>query len=469
MKKILNLFFASFIIVFILSGCQDRTDLTGPTPSNGKVDFTRLVSLGNSLTAGYQSSALYADAQLYAYDAQIAKEVNANYATPTISYPGIGGLMYIKSIDLSKGTIVIGVNPSTGTPTNTGYKAPYNNLGVPGAILNDILNTTSSTTNPFFNIVLRGLGTEYSQAKTLQPTFLTLWIGNNDILGYATSGGTSPYTPSAVFTSLFNTLGDSVASLGCKVAVANIPDVTSIPFFTTVGPVMAMEVPWALFKSMGVPGLIYEKHGETIGTGVADSLALLTGQVLITLPGSNYASLIGQSTGKFYRDNHYPALPVGIDTTKPFGLHPQNPWPDALILDQDEVNTAKTTTTDFNNTIASVVNKYSDRFVLVDINKFFKTVRAADFAGGTVIDGIRFFTTYITGGLFSLDGIHPTGQGQAVVANQFLAAINAKFGSNFPMIDVAAVPGSLILAKRAYEQSQKLPYFEPGTFDHILY
>ena len=468
MKKTLHLIFASVIVFLIFSGCQDRTDLTGPSPANGKVDFTRLVSLGNSLTAGYQSGALYADAQLYAYDAQIAKEVNANYATPTISYPGIGGLMYIKSIDLSKGTIVIGVNPSTGTPTNTGYKAPYNNLGVPGAILNDILNTTSSTTNPFFNIVLRGLGTEYSQAKALQPTFLTLWIGNNDILGYATSGGTTPYTPSAMFTSMFNTLGDSIASLGCKVAIANIPDVTSIPFFTTVGPKIAQEVPWTALKSFGVQGLVYQSTSSPIGVNVADSAALITGKVLITLPGSNYAPLIGKSTGQYYRDNHL-SIPLGVDTTQAFGFDPRNPWPDALILDENEINTAKTSTADFNSAIAGVVSKYPNQFVLVDINKFFNSLRANDFTGGTVFNGVRFFTSYITGGLFSLDGIHPTSEGQAVIANQFLAAINAKFGSNFPMIDIASVPGSLILAKQAYEQSHKLPYFEPGTFDHILY
>ncbi len=481
MKKLLYLILSSIILLLIFSGCQDRTELTAPSPANGKVDFTRLVSIGNSLTAGYQSDALYEDAQMYAFGAQMAKQVNANYAIPTISDPGIGGRMYIKSVNLDKGEIVIGTDSSSGVPTNLGYKGAYNNLGVPDALVYDVLNATNSENcalglngHPvvFFNLILRNLGTQFQQAKSLNPTFLTLWIGNNDVLLYAITGGTSPSEPtnSGTFNALFSQLGDSVASLNCKVAIANIPDVTSIPFFTTVGPVMAMQIPWALFKPLGVPGLIYQKHGEkALGTGIADSTALLTGQVLITLPGSDYATLVSQSTGKFYRDNHYPALPPGIDTTKPFGLSPQNPWPDALILDPDEINTAKTTTADFNTTIAAVVNKYSDRFVLVNINKFFNTVRAADFAGGTVINGVRFFTSYLTGGLFSLDGIHPTSQGQAVVANQFLAAINAKFGSNFSMIDVAAVPGSLILAKRAYEQSHKLPYFEPGTFNHIFY
>ena len=485
MKNIFNFVFALAIAALIFTGCQDRTNLTAPTvnPKSGSADFTRLVSIGNSLTSGYQSSALYHSAQVYAYGNLIAQQTGTSYAIPFISDPGIGGRMKIVSLDIAKGEIVLGSDPSTGTPENTAYPAPYNNLGIPGALLYDVLNATSSTTcasyvfgnpatrqpNPFFDIVLRGQGTQFSQAKALHPTFITLWIGNNDVLGFATSGGFSPSAPTATaqFQYLYSQLGDSLASLGAKVVVANIPDVTAIPFFTTVGPGMAMEIPWAAIKLLGAPGLIYQKHGETIATGVADSVSLLTGSVLVTLVGSTYAPLVGQPTGKFYRDNHYPALPVGIDTTKPFGLHPQNPWPDALILDASEIATAKTSTAAFNAAISGVAN--AKGFGLVDINTIFNTIRQNDFHGGTVYNGIPFFTSYITGGIFSLDGVHPTSQGQAIIADEFIKVINAKFGANYSLVDVASIPGSLLLAKRNVFPKGKLPYFEPGAFKHLLY
>lgn len=481
MKKTLNLIFTALLSVIIFAGCQDRTDLTAPStqsPKSGTADFTRYVSIGNSITAGYQSGALFESGQIYAYGNLIAKQTGTSYQEPLISDPGIGGRMKVDSVS----PFAISVDPSSGTPLYLTYPAPYNNLGVPGALVYDVLNATSGTTcasyvfgnpatrssNPFFDIILRGNGSQFTQTKLLHPTFITIWIGANDVLGYATSGGFSPSapTPTATFQYLYNQMADSIASLGAKVVVANVPDVTSIPFFNTVGPMMALETPWSTLKLLGIPGLVYEQHGEIIGTGVADSASLLTGKVLLTLEGSSYAPLLGESTGQFYRDNHYPILPPGIDTTKPFGFSPQNPWPDALILDASEIQTAETSTNDFNNAISAIAAAHN--WGVVDIHSIFNQMRANDFAGGTNYDGINFTTTYVTGGLFTLDGVHPTAQAQGIIANAFLQVINSKFGASYPMLNVATLPNSLILAKRSALLSQ-YPYFEKGAFKHLLF
>ncbi|MHB1686010.1 MAG: SGNH/GDSL hydrolase family protein [Ignavibacteriaceae bacterium] len=481
MKKILNLILTVLFTVIVFTGCQDRTDLTppsAPNPKSGSADFTRYVSIGNSITAGYQSGALFQSGQVYAYGNLIAQQTGTSFAMPLISDPGIGGRMKVASLN----PFTISYDPSSGTPTNLTYPAPYNNMGIPGALVYDVLNATSSTTcasyvfgnpatrnpNPFFNIILRGKGSQFSQTKLLHPTFITIWIGANDVLGYATSGGFSPSspTPTPIFQFLYSQMADSIASLGAKVVVANIPDVTSIPFFTTVGPMMALKTPWSTLKLLGVPGLVYQKHGETIASGVADSTALLTGGVLLTLQGSSYASLIGKPTGQFYRDNHYPALPPGIDTTKPFGFHPQNPWPDALILDPSEIQTAQGSTQAFNATISAIAA--AKGWGVVDIYSIFNQMRANDFTGGTMVNGIDFFTFYVKGGLFTLDGVHPSAQAQGIIANAFLTVINQKFSSNYPLINVATLPSSLILAKRSALLSQ-YPYFEQGSFKHLLF
>ncbi len=478
MKKILYIIFTVFFTVIIFTGCQDRTSLTAPSspnPKSGSADFTRYVSIGNSITAGYQSGALFQSGQIYAYGNLIAQQTGSpTFEEPLISDPGIGGRMKVASIS----PFAISVDPSSGTPLNLSYPAPYNNLGVPGATVYDVLNATSSKTcasylfggsaNIFFDIILRGAGSQFAQTKLLHPTFVTIWIGANDVLGYATSGGVSPSSPTATptFQFLYNQMADSIASLGAKVVVANVPDVTSIPFFNTVGPMMALETPWSALKGLGVVGLVYEKHGEYVGTGVADSTALLTGQVLITLTGSSYAGLLGKPTGQFYRDNHYPALPPGIDTTKPFGFHPQNPWPDALILDASEIQTAQASTQAFNATISTLASAHG--WGLVDIYSIFNQMRANDFQGGTMMNGIDFFTTYVSGGLFTLDGVHPTAQAQGIIANAFLSVINQKFGSNYSMINVSTLPNSLILAKKSTLLS-KYPYFENGSFKNLLF
>jgi hypothetical protein len=463
MKKVLSNLIITIIITFVI-GCKDRSDITSPPPQSGTADFTHYVAIGNSITAGYQSSALFQNAQAYAFGNLIAQQVNTSFAIPLISDPGIGGQLYVQSFS-STGADIKQL-PSSGVPINLDFPGPYNNLGIPGALLWDILNATSSTTcasyllsstptaNPYFDIVLRptsGLGTQFQQARLLHPTFLTLWIGNNDVLGFATSGGFSPSspTPTATFQSLYNQLGDSIASLGAKVIVANIPDVSNIPYFTTVGPLMAMKIPWATVKLLGSPGLFYQKHGVTLPdqTTFTDSLHLATLQVLITLTGQNYASLVGTATGKWYSDNSYPALPPGIDTTKPFGLHPQNPWPDALILDPSEIQTAETTTAAFNQTISIVAS--AKGFGLVDISSIFKSIFLASMtSGGGMYYGVELSTMFITGGLFSLDGVHPSNRGQGLIANEFLKVINAKFGSTFPLLNLERIPGSILLGKR---------------------
>src|SRR5574338_33763 len=457
-KLILTIFLSALIFI----SCDDYSELT-PTVKDqmsGSANFARYVSLGNSITAGYQSSTIYESAQIYSYANLIAKQVGTNFEMPLVSDPGLGGRMEIKSLD----PFAIYTNPAKGTLLNSNYPAPYNNLGVPGSLLYDVLFAKSSTTcasyvfsgspNPYFDLILRNnvlnLGTPLEQALSQAPTFITLWIGNNDVLGYATSGGTSPAapTPAATFQQIYGGIAQGLSQYstqsGAKVVVANIPSVAAIPFFTTVGLQMGMNtsIPWANL----LLGFVYQKSGETgIGSGSASQQDLMTSQVLVTLLGSSYAPLLGQPTGKFYRDNHFPALPTGIDTTKPFGFHPQNPFPNAYVLDPDEITVANNAVASYNAIIAGLAQNFG--FGLVDINTKFIQFRAADFSGGTVIDGINFKTFYVQGGLFSLDGVHPSSQAQAIIANEFIKVINTKFGASIPLVDVSSIPGSLILHK----------------------
>jgi len=446
MKKIFKTFAFIAGVVLILSACDEYNELTAPPPADaGNADFSRFVTIGNSLTAGYQSSSLYKTAQEYSYGKLIANVMEVSFAQPLVDDPGTGGRLEIESLS----PFTLFTNPTFGSPLKINHPAPYNNLGVPGAFLFDVLNATNSTDcftalfagveNPMFDLILRnsalGIGSQFLQAQALNPTFVTLWIGNNDVLGFATSGGTSP--------------------AGADVVIGNIPDVSTIAFFTTVGPQMYLA---------GVPGLVYQQHDEFgPGTGQIDDTGLLTGVVLITLRGSSYAGLIGQPTGQFYRDFGFPALPPGIDTTQAFGVTSANPWPNALILDPDEIATATATVDAYNTVIAATAN--TNGFGLVDFNAYFKTI----FNNGIVINGITFATTFVEGGLFSLDGVHPTSQGQAIIANEFIKVVNSNFSANLPLIDVSTIPGSLTLTRKVSLDKNGYAIFSNDAFDHLLF
>lgn len=430
------------VIFFI--GCQDRTELTSPpalSPASGTADLTRYVAIGNSLTAGYQSSALYESSQEYSYPNLIAKQAGlTSFAQPLIADPGIGGQIKVVTLDpfVTKYEPVQG-----GAPLNLNYPAPYGNMGIPGIVLADVMNSTTSagsySKSPFIDIVLRGLGTQFAQVKALHPSFITLWIGNNDVLGYATSGGASPTspTPSATFGFLFSQLADSLAATGAKVVVANIPSVTAIPFFTTVGPGFGAQL-----KALSVPAFYYQsgQYAPTVGT--PDQL--INNTLLLTLISQPYLADFGKPSGKFYRDKGIPPALVGADTTQPLGSQ-ANPIPNALVLDAAEIQIAAQSVSDFNTTISAVAS--AKGWGLVNINSIFNAIRASDATGGTDFGGIQFKTTFVTGGLFSLDGVHPTGQGQAILANEFIKVINSKFGASYPLISIGTIPGSLGLAK----------------------
>lgn len=437
MKSIYKLISVTVVFaVVIFVGCQDRSELTAPAaPNIGNVSLDRYVTMGNSLTAGYQSGSLFQSAQMYSYGAQIAKLVGVTYQQAFLSDPGSGGRVEVASVS----PFALKVNTGQGVPTNLNYPAPYNNLGVPGSFVYDMVNTTASansysakggSVNPLFDLVLRGQGSEFKQAKLQKPTLLSCWIGNNDVLGYATSGGTLPLTDVPTFTFLYSQLADSLASLKTKVVIANIPSVTSIPYFTTVP---------AALRDPGT-GAIITLYGETT-TGVR---ALVPGQDLLTLPASQV--LLG-ATGQ----------PTGI------GLSPTKPIPTKYVLDKDEVTKVKNAIAAFNTVIANAAS--AKGFGLFDANTFFNSVAA----GGINVDGLHLTTDFGLGGLFSLDGVHPTSTGYAVVANEFIKVINAKFGGQIPFVSVSKVPPSIVLAKQVKMSSYGIPIIAPGSLDKVLF
>ncbi|KAF0141184.1 MAG: hypothetical protein FD122_1836 [Stygiobacter sp.] len=437
MKYINRFLLLSLLLVFfVVAGCEDRSELNQPSaPSTGQVSFERFVVMGNSLTAGYQSGSLYQSAQVYSFSKQIANLVSAKFEQPLASDPGLGSRIEVASVS----PFALKTNKSVGAPINLSYAAPYNNLGVPGAFVYDIVNTTKTadsytakagSLNPIFDVVLRGQGSAFRQAKAQKPTMLFCWIGNNDILGHATSGGTVPLTDPNVFGALWKQLADSLGSLNTKVVIANIPSVTSIPFFTTIPP--ATKNP--------ATGQIILFYGQT-KTGVRQ---LVIGQDLVTLQAS---ALLTDASGN----------PTGV------GLSPTKPLPDAVVLDKDEVAIVKNTVASYNQTLATLAA--SKGFAIVDINTFFNNVAA----NGIVVDGTKFTAEFVNGGLFSLDGVHPSNQGYAIVANEFIKAINLKWGSNIPAINVATVPGSLVLAKKVTTSLMGTPIIPKGTLDNLLF
>jgi lysophospholipase L1-like esterase len=475
MKKILKAIALFAGVVLILSACDEYNELTSPTINFGTANFSRFVSIGNSLTMAEQSGSVFESGQMYSFGNLIANIVGTTYEQAIFSEPGTPGRLEIGSLDLANGTVEIVVNPNGGVPTNLTYPAPYNNLGVKGAFLPDVLNARDASTsytaqfgspNPLFDAVLRGFGTQLELAMVQQPTFVTLWIGENDILAFATRGGLFPITPVAQFATAYNTILDNLQTTGAGVIIGNIPDVKNIPYFKTVGPGIGLALQDLMLINPAVQGLVYQTGTGGIGLATpADLLpdATFVLKVLVTLTASTAATLIGDDTGAYYAMYGIP-VPANVNTAFPFGLAPENPWPNNLILDPGEIGIVDQIVAAYNGIIVAAANDKG--YAVADIHTVLNDIGKP---GGIVENGLRFTSDFLLGNTYSLDGVHPTSQGYGLIANEFIKAINQKYGASIPPVDISTIPGSLVLSKGVSLGKYGIPVIPEGALDHILF
>jgi len=382
-------------------------------PSTGTANFSTYVAFGDSLTAGYSSSALVRTYQVNSYPALIYRQATAKttgFEQPLISEPGISGLAVCNGPNppapcgILRLTVVNGAlspvpTPGRGVPVNLTLPRPYNNLAVPGQTLHDLL---TQVTGGFADVVLRQQGfTQLQQGLSLKPTFVTLWIGNNDVLGAAASGiaieGVT-LTPVDQFQADYTAVVNAISATGAKMAIANIPDVTSIPFVTTI--------PRVVFNPQTLQPIPI--NGQTVPL-IGPNGPLQPGDFVLLTASAE----LSQGRG----------IPAALGGS---GL----PLTDDVVLSKGEVATIQNFVTAYNQIIAKAA---SDKgAALVDMNANLKDLAA----NGIAVGGITFTSKFLTGGIFSYDGVHPTAFGYAYVANFFIDSINRQFGGGIPEVDL---------------------------------
>ena len=121
--------------------------------------------------------------------------------------------------------------------------------------------------------------------------------------------------------------------------------------------------------------------------------------------------------------------------TLPYGLTPYTPIDNQYVLDQNEITLAEDYINSYNSTIKSIAA--AKGLAVFDAYTFLNNIKAH----GIVVDGVALSSNYISGGIFSLDGVHLTPRGYAIVANEFIRAINAKYGSSIPSVDISNYNG----------------------------
>lgn len=365
----------------------------------GSADFTRYVAVGDSLTAGFASGGLHVDVQQLSYPALIARQAGvAGFQQPLASNPGIPALLALQS--LVPGPVIAPRSATPGSPLNLTLPRPYDNLAVPGFRVRDVVVTR--TGNPIIDLVLRGIGTQLEQAVGLQPTFASVWVGNNDVLAAATSGividGVT-LTPAAQFQADYQAIVGALLSTGAELVTATIPNVTAIAFVNAIPPVVVNPATRQPVLINGQPVPLIGPGGPL---GPAD-------KVLLTA-----SSLLAQGIG----------IPAQLGGTG-------QPLPDSVVLSAAELQAIQQRTGEYNAIIRSVASQAGAAVVPMDA--IFDQLAAEGYPVG---GGITYTTSFLTGGIFSYDGVHPTPFGYALVANEFIAAINLRYGADIPLVDL---------------------------------
>lgn len=410
--------------------------------ARGKADFTRYVALGDSYGAGVSSNSMVESHQRNGYVALLAKQANAkDFQQPTVSQPGIGPELQLLSIR----PLVIQPKASTnGVPTNLSLPRPYNNLSIPGARVNDMLTLTgaqppSNTQSQFAQFILRGLGTAADQALAQQPTFISVWIGGNDLLGAVLGGTPAALTPIDAFKSSYDALLDRLiaGAPNAGMVLGSLADAASVPFATTIPPVL---VDPATSKPVLIGGnpifYIADLGGGQIGQ--------LTPGSLVTLGASSFLA-----TGYGIPPQVAPAIPLCATPGNNCG----KPLPDGVVLTTAELQTIRTAGQAMN---AHIFAAGAARGIpVVDVNSFFEHVK-----GGVHYGEITISASFLTGGMFSYDGFHPSDIGYTLLANEFIRTVNAAYGTKIPYSSITRFYQNNGKSTRRVSEAEEL---EPGT------
>jgi lysophospholipase L1-like esterase len=490
--------------IVTVSNSSDGKPLTA-----GTADFSKYVALGDSFAAGYSDGALFVDGQKGAYPNVMAEQFGlvggGAFSTPLMN-DNIGGFL-VGGVQMASqrlyfdGKVPVPVVGQPTTEITTKLTGTFNNMGIPGAKSFHLGIAGYGTLNPYFGrFASMPTAKVINDAVAQKPTFFSLWIGGNDVLSYALSGGTGVnqtgnYNPATygsnditdptVFANTFTGLVAGLTAGGAKGVVANLPYVNALPFFTTI-PTKPVA-PYSYFidgdeelkspvispgdvatinalnaQLYGPMNMILAKLNvldriDVLSTTTANPLLIkdesledLSAKITFVAQNSGNPQLValapylGLTFGKVRQTKTGDLIPlttkaaIGSAATLPPGV-PNSlgkygityPLEDKHALIPLELTEIKTATDAYNATIKSVA--LDKKIAFVDT----KSMMDQLVNGGITSNSFTMTNSFVTGGAFSLDGVHPSPRGYALIANKFLEAINATYGSNLKGVDLS--------------------------------
>lgn len=419
---------AATVLLGACVGDGDEVITSVPAIGPGGELFARYVSMGNSITAGYQSGGLNDSLQVRAYPVLLASRAGARFESPLIARPGCPRPF----------AAPLGATGRIGT-ADTCFRINnpriVNNVAVPGARIRDLIQFPSGSVGSI-NTLLIGPRTQVRAMIEARPTFVSVWIGNNDALEAAVSGILGPRAAGA--DSTLTRLTDFQSRLNVLV--------DSIKFAAPQGVMLVGVVNAAQFSPILQPGAYFflarDAAGNFQGKPVNANCSPVT---LLGQPNPLAANLVSfQIVGdaNFTEINCDPNAYPAVDPRR--GVY---------LLDQQELAVLTARVSAYNDALQAAATANS--WIFVNPNQVFAPYLLEKDASGryqrlrkcqdlaTAATAAQFQAAVLNscpvtgptaapnffGSLLSFDGVHPSTEAHRVFAGRFAERINARYGT----------------------------------------
>ena len=435
--------------------CKPTLDVPVVVP--GSADFSKYISIGDGTPGGYADASLNREAQLAAFPNLLAQQFKlvggGEFIQPLVAEGKSYGfennqpftkydLHYVKFCDgktelypqqlYTISLIDILQFKVSPVPTPTTPAPYYNNLAAQGTkiIYLNKKPTWNGTSDTYWKKISStgattgaGAATMLSDALAQKPTFVSINVGTVDVYRYAKSGGNQDkgnddfITPLDQFhDSLYSIMNALTANATnhVKGVINNIIGIESFPYITYI-------------KYDGL--ILDDTKAAALNTFYNGQFNFHAGRNAYVI----YDPTASNGKRQITADEHI-LIEIPQDSLRCYELGGKVPIWERWVLDATELNTIKSTVTEYNSMLKAAADAYN--FAYTDNYTAMK-----DVVKGTQFEGIKLSSEFVNGNQFSLDGLNISPLGQAVQANSCIVAINAKYGSTLPMVDATMTKG----------------------------
>lgn len=395
--------------------------------SQGDINPSKFVMIGGGNVAGYMNDGLTREGQENSLAAIIAGQLElvggGSFVQPLVGAGSVGislqgnapfklGYRTDCLDESSLGPVRIATQGDANIWSENVYTLSTGNYGIPDLRLEQVTLYDFSDINPFFaRFSSNSSATLLGDANATQPTFFALYLGLEDALSYAQSGGTVNELPTeAVFESVYRSIVTTLTNSGAKGVVATIPTVAEMPYFTTI--------PW---------------NGLTLNAENAATLNSIFGPMGYEfVVGSNPFMIEEEGANMFdvrqILEGEKILLSVPLDSVKCHQMGTLYPLRDEFVLTHSEMNYLKEKIDAYNAIITALASEFN--LALVKSTDFYRELTA-----GFTYNGVTMSAAFVSGGAYSLDGRYFTAKGNALFANEFIKAINARYNATIPQVN----------------------------------